>query len=120
MCYSLIGVFMLPEKFRGAYSRRFVRPSVILSFRHSVTLSLPVHNSKTVQWIVMLLHGWIDLLKGEGSAQEPELYLSQFLSYCPLLNLYPFSLPVHNSKTVQWIVMPLHGWIDLIKGKCSA
>ena len=43
--------------------------------------------------------GWIDLIKGEGSAP---------FEFCP----------VHISKTI--LAMAMKFWIDLIKGECSA
>ena len=42
------------------------------------------------------------------------------LSYCPLLFFILEFCPEHISKTILARVMKFHGWIDLIKGKCSA
>ena len=43
-----------------------------------------------------------------------------FLSYCPLfIFILEFCLE-HISKTILAVVMKFCGWIDLIKGECSA
>jgi hypothetical protein len=55
---------MLPEKFRGAYSRRFVRPSVR-------PLSWPEYNLKTLGDNVFKLHTVVEGIKGECSVKEP-------------------------------------------------
>ena len=45
---------------------------------------------------------------------------------CLIFELLPFAFfilefcPEHISKTILARVMKFHGWIDLIKGKCSA
>ena len=64
--------------------------------------------------------GWIDLIKGECSAHEPSLLLTDFLSYCPLFNFLLEFYPEHISKTILAMAMKFCGWIDLIKGECSA
>ena len=70
--------------------------------------------------MVIIFCGWIDLIKWECSAHEPLLFLAYFLSYCPLfIFILEFCL-VHISKTILAMVMKLLGWIDLIKGECSA
>ena len=43
-----------------------------------------------------------------------------FFSYCPLFIFILDFCPVHISKTILATVMKLYGWIDLIKGECSA
>ena len=43
-----------------------------------------------------------------------------FFNYCPLfIFILDFCL-VHISKTILAMVMKFCGWIDLIKGECSA
>ena len=42
------------------------------------------------------------------------------LSYCPLFIFLLEFCPVHISKTILAMVMKFCGWIDLIKGECSA
>ena len=70
--------------------------------------------------MVMKFCGWLDLIKGEHSAHEPPLLFACSLSYCPLLILILEFGPVHISKTTLAMVMKFCGWIDLIKGECSA
>ena len=78
------------------------------------------HISKTMLATVMKLHGWIDLIKAECSAQEPKLSLAYFFSYCPsFIFILEFCLE-HISKTILAMVIKFYGWIDLIKGECSA
>ena len=64
--------------------------------------------------------GWIDIIKGECSAHEPLLLFAQFLSYCPLfIFILEFCLE-HISETILAMVLKFCGWIDLIKGECTA
>ena len=43
-----------------------------------------------------------------------------FLSDCPLFTFKLDFCPMHISKTIIAMVMKFCGWIDLIKGECSA
>ena len=43
-----------------------------------------------------------------------------FFSDCPLFTFKLDFCPVHISKTIIAMVMKFCGWIDLIKGECSA
>ena len=43
-----------------------------------------------------------------------------FFSDCHLFTFKLDFCPVHISKTIIAMVMKLCGWIDLIKGECSA
>ena len=43
-----------------------------------------------------------------------------FFSYCPLFIFILDFCPVHISKTILAMVMKFYGWIDLIKGECTA
>ena len=43
-----------------------------------------------------------------------------FFSYCPLFTFILKFCPVHILKTILAMVMKFCGWIDLIKGECSA
>ena len=60
---------------------------------------------------VMKFFGWIDLIKGECSAQEPYLLFAFFFSYCPLFIFILDFCPKHISKTVQSMVMKFF-WVD--------
>ena len=83
-------------------------------------LLCPEHISKTILATVMKFHGWIDLIKGECSAQESQLLFPYFFSYCPLFFfILEFSL-VNISKTILPTVIKFHACIHLIKGECSA
>ena len=42
------------------------------------------------------------------------------VSYCPLFIFILDFCPVHISKTILAMVMKFNGWIDVIKGECSA
>ena len=45
--------------------------SPVAGGRAASPILCPEHISKTMLATVMKLHGWIDLIKAEGSAQEP-------------------------------------------------
>ena len=55
-----------------------------------------------------------------GAIQGHHGPLVSFFSDCPLFTFKLDFCLVHMSKTIIAMVMKFCGWIDLIKGKCSA
>jgi hypothetical protein len=78
------------------------------------------HFSESIKAMDLKLHRMIDLIKKKCIAQEPVLYISYFLSYCPLLIFILYFCPGHFSERIKAIDLKLHRMIDLIKKKCGA
>ena len=71
--------------------------------------------------MVMKFCGWIDLIKGQCSSHEPvTLVCLIFLVIALCLFSYWNFVQSNISKTILAMVMKFYGWIDLIKGECSA
>ena len=70
--------------------------------------------------MVMKFCGWIDLIKGEGIAHELNSCLLNFWVIALCLFSYLNFVWSISPKTILAMVMKFWGWIDLIKGECSA
>ena len=67
--------------------------------------------------MVMKFCGWIDLIKGECSAHEPQLLLASFLSCCPLFIVILEFCPELISKTTSYSYEIL--WVDQGGVQCT-
>ena len=58
--------------------------------------------------------------RGSAVHMNHNSWMFFFFSYCPLFIFILDFCPVHISKAILAMVMKFCGWIDLIKGECSA
>ena len=83
----------------------------------SDAFSCPFHNLNTLWNIIMILHSYMEQVMTMCHVQEWQLSLSYFPSYFPLIGSDAIQCPLHNLKTL-WYIMILHSYVELVLTMC--
>ena len=78
----------------------------------------PLCNLNTLWNIIMILHSHVEQVMTMCHVQEWQLLLSYFLSYFPLIVSDAISCPLHNLKTLWYIIIILYSDVKQVLKMC--
>ena len=84
----------------------------------SDAISCPLHNLITLWYIMMILHSYVKQVLRMYCVQKWQLSLSYFLSYFPLIISDAILCPLHNLKTLWFIITILYSYVEHILMMC--
>ena len=84
----------------------------------SDAISWPLHNLKILWYIIIILYSYVEQILMMCCVQECQLSLSYFLSYFPLNVSDAILYPLHNFKTIWYIIMILYSYVEHILVMC--
>ena len=80
----------------------------------SDAISCPLHNLKSLWYIIMIRYSYVEQVLMMFRVQEWQLSLSYFLSDNPLIVSDAILCPLHNLKTLWYIIMILYTYVEHI------
>ena len=84
----------------------------------SDAISCLLHNFKTLWYIIMILYSYVEQVLTVCHVQEWQLLLSYFLSYFPSIVADAISCPLHNLKTLWYIIVILYSYVEQVLTMC--
>ena len=77
-----------------------------------------LHNLDTLGYIILILYSYVEQVMTMCPVQEQQLSLSYFRSYLPLIISDAVLCPHHNLKTLRYIIMIFHSYVEHVLTMC--
>ena len=84
----------------------------------SDSISFPLDNLKTLWYIIIIFYSYVEHILMMCRVQQWQMSPTTFLSYSPSMVSDAISCPLHNLKTLWYIIIILYSYVEHILMMC--